>query len=55
MKSDCKHKELTLVFAAGLKLSNGGIEKDFVVACNDCKKDLFRIPARGRNVTNLLP
>lgn len=52
---DCEHKELTLVFAAGAKMPNGGIEKDFVVSCCDCKEDLFRIPARGRNITNLLP
>lgn len=40
---DCEHKEIVLANAIGKKLDTGGFEVDFLVRCNDCDKEFFRI------------
>lgn len=52
---DCKHKRIAVVYAKGAKLTTGGYEKDLVVDCVDCKRELFRTSVYQKQVFNLLP
>jgi hypothetical protein len=55
MLEDCPHKQIVLVYTSGKKILTGGSEKDLLVCCGDCKKELYRTSVYGKKVINLLP
>lgn len=50
---NCEHKEIVLANAAGKKSDRGSFEVDFLVRCNDCHKEFFRISEYGREIVNI--
>ncbi|MCG7435544.1 hypothetical protein [Lysinibacillus fusiformis] len=52
---DCEHKEIVLANAIGKKLDTGtgGYAVDFLVRCNDCDEEFFRVSEYGRDIVNL--
>lgn len=52
---NCEHKNISVVFAEGAKLSSRGHEKDLVVGCTDCKFEIFRTSVYNKRVFNLIP
>lgn len=49
----CKHKEIVMSNTQGGKLEKGGYEVDFVVSCNICNEELFRISEYKRIIHNI--
>lgn len=52
---ECEHKRISVVYAEGAKLEPVGYEKDLVIDCVDCKRELFRTSVYQKRVFNLLP
>lgn len=50
---NCQHKEIVMVNKEGKKCKNGGHELDFVIRCNICKNELFRISEYKRTIHNI--
>lgn len=49
----CEHREIIMGNTEGSKLSNGGYEVDFVIRCDVCDKELFRISEYKRVIHNI--
>lgn len=50
---ECEHKTIVLANATGEKSDSGGYEVDFLIKCNDCEQELFRISEYKREIVNL--
>ncbi|GAV11421.1 hypothetical protein PBN151_1350 [Paenibacillus sp. NAIST15-1] len=50
---DCDHREIIIGNTEGAKLGSGVYEVDFVISCNVCEKELFRISECKRIINNI--
>lgn len=50
---DCEHKEIVLANATGKKSDTGGYEVDFLVRCNYCDEEFFRVSEYKREIVNI--
>jgi len=49
----CEHKVIVMVNKSGKKLENGAYEVDFIIRCNVCNKELFKISEHEREIFNI--
>lgn len=49
----CEHMKITIVNRAGKRHEYGGREVDFIIRCNDCDRELFKISEYRRTFINL--
>lgn len=50
--TECRHKEITFSNVTGFKHENFS-EVDFLITCNLCKKELFRMSEYGKTIINV--
>lgn len=54
-EAPCSHKTIILVNSQGAHLEGNKVGIDLLVHCEECGEELFRTPAHGRAIINLLP